>query len=118
MARVVFKRSVRFKGLTRGLVRILGAVVVVAERTPLQQVVITSVNDGRHSLRPRSRHYTNEALDIRSKSFLTSESRQRFLRQLRRALGSSFWLDYEGHGTANAHFHVQVKKGHQYTGTP
>ena len=116
MARVVCKPGVRFKGFTRGLVRILGAVLLVAERTPMAQVVITSANDGTHSRRPRSRHYTNEAVDIRSRSFRTAESRNRFLGRLRRELGSSFWLDYERAGTPHEHFHVQVRKGHTYVG--
>jgi hypothetical protein len=116
MARVVCKPSVRFKGFTRGLIRILGALQLVAERIPMQEIVITSANDGQHSQRPRSRHYTNEALDIRSRSFVTHESRQRFLRRLRRELGPRFWLDYENHGKPSAHFHVQVRKGHRYTG--
>jgi hypothetical protein len=117
MAKLICKPSVRFKGFTRGLVRILGAVLLVAEReVGMREVVITSANDGKHSRRPRSRHYTDEAVDVRSRSFRTDAMRQRFLRRLRRELGPSFWLDYEHPGKPNAHFHLQVRRGHRYVG--
>ena len=111
MARLTCKPSVRFRGFTRGLVRILVEVLNVAEKTRMRDVVITSANDGRHSQRPRSRHYSNEALDLRSRNFTTDAARQRFLRRLRRALGPGFWVAYESHGKPNAHFHVQVRRG-------
>ena len=116
MAQLVCKPSVRFKGFTRGLVRIVGAVLLVAERTRMKAIVITSANDGKHSQRPRSRHYTNEAIDVRSRSFRSDATRQRFLRQLREELGPRFWLDYEHPGRPNAHFHIQVRKGTTYRG--
>jgi hypothetical protein len=117
MARVICKPSVRFKGFTRGLVRILSAVLVVAERTrSMAEVVITSANDGRHSQRPRSRHYTNEALDLRSRNFTTPAARDRFLARLRAELGSRFYVAYEGHGTPNAHIHVQPRRGTVWRG--
>jgi hypothetical protein len=116
MAQLVCKPSVRFKGFTRGLVRIVGAVLLVAERTRMKAIVITSANDGKHSQRPRSRHYTNEALDIRSRSFRHASTRTRFLERLRRELGPGFWLDYERPGKPNEHFHVQVRKGTTYRG--
>jgi hypothetical protein len=116
MAQLVCKPSVRFTGFTRGLVRIVGAVLLVAERQHMKEVVITSANDGKHSQRPRSRHYTNEAIDVRSRSFRNDAARQRFLRQLREELGPRFWMDYEHPGRPNAHFHVQVRKGTVYRG--
>lgn len=116
MAHLICKPSVRFKGFTRGLVRMVGTVLLVAERTKMKEVVITSANDGKHSQRPRSRHYTNEAIDVRSRSFRTDEARQQFLRALRKELGSRFWLDYEHPGRPNAHFHIQVRKGTTYRG--
>ena len=87
MARVTCKASVRFKGFTRGLIRILVGVQRVAERTQMKEIVITSANDGRHSQRPRSRHYTNEALDVRSRNFASGAARTTFVRRLRRELG-------------------------------
>jgi hypothetical protein len=116
MARLACKPSVRFKGFTRGLIRILVAVYRVAETTHMKEVVITSVNDGKHSQRPRSRHYTDEALDLRVRNFTTDASRQRFLRRLRRALGAGFWVAYESHGKPSAHIHVQVRRGTVWRG--
>jgi len=116
MAQVVCKPSVRFKGFTRGLIRILVAVQRVAERTRMAQVVITSANDGKHSQRPRSRHYTNEAIDLRSRNFRTAAARDRFLARLREELGSRFYVAYESHGKPNAHIHVQPRRGTVWRG--
>ena len=117
MARVICKPSVRFKGFTRGLVRILSAVLVLAERTrSMAEVVITSANDGKHSQRPRSRHYSNEALDLRSRNFRTPAARDRFLARLRAELGSRFYVVYEGHGKPSAHIHVQPRLGTVWRG--
>ena len=116
MARVTCKPSVRFKGFTRGLIRILVAVQRVAERTRMAQVVITSANDGKHSQRPRSRHYTDEALDIRSRNFQTAAARDRFLARLREELGGRFYVAYESHGKPNAHIHVQPRRGTVWRG--
>jgi len=116
MARVTCKPSVRFKGFTRGLIRILVAVQRVAERTRMAQVVITSANDGKHSQRPRSRHYTNEAIDLRSRNFRTAAARDRFLARLREELGSRFYVAHESHGKPNAHIHVQPRRGTVWRG--
>ena len=116
MARVTCKTSVRFKGFTRGLIRILVGVQRVAERTQMKEIVITSANDGRHSQRPRSRHYTNEALDVRSRNFASGAARTTFVRRLRRERGPWFYVVYENHGKPSAHFHVQGRKGARYVG--
>tara|TARA_R110000751_G_scaffold80357_2_gene162268 strand:- start:170 stop:556 length:387 start_codon:yes stop_codon:yes gene_type:complete len=117
VARVSCKPSVRFKGFTRGLVRILVAVQRVAERTrSVGEVVITSANDGKHSQRPRSRHYTDEAIDLRSRNFQTADARDRFLVRLREELGGRFYVAYEGHGKPSAHIHVQPRRGTVWRG--
>ena len=116
MARVICKPSVRFKGFTRGLVRILVGVQRVAERTRMAEIVITSANDGKHSQRPRSRHYSNEALDLRSRNFQSATARNLFLQRLRKELGERFYVAYEGHGKKNAHIHVQPRRGTTYLG--
>ena len=116
MAQVVCKPAVRFRGFTRGLIRILVAVQRVAERTRMAQVVITSANDGKHSQRPRSRHYTNEAIDLRSRNFRTAAARDRFIARLREELGSRFYVAYEGHGKPSAHIHVQPRRGTVWRG--
>jgi len=116
MAHLTCKPSVRFRGFTRGLIRILVAVQRVAERTRMAEVVITSANDGKHSQRPRSRHYSNEALDLRSRNFTTPAARDRFLARLRAELGSRFYVAYEGHGKPHAHIHVQPRRGTVWRG--
>ena len=116
MARVICTPSVRFKGFTRGLIRILVAVQRVAERTRMAEVCSTSANDGKHSQRPRSRHYTDEALDLRSRNITTPAARDRFLARLRAELGSRFYVAYEGHGKPSAHIHVQPRRGTGWRG--
>jgi hypothetical protein len=116
MALLLCKPTVRFKGFTRGLVRILVAVQRVAEITRMKEIVITSANDGKHSQRPRSRHYSNEALDLRSRNFRTATARRLFLQRLRRELGERFYVAYEGHGKPSAHIHVQPRRGTTYLG--
>ena len=66
MAILVCKPTVRFSVFTPTLLRLLRGVYTVARTldTP-SEVVITSANDSQHS--PQSRHYLNEALDLRVK---------------------------------------------------
>jgi len=116
MARLTCKPSVRFRGFTRGLVRILVGVQKVAERTRMKEVVVTSANDGKHSQRPRSRHYSNEALDLRSRNFQTATARNLFLQRLRRELGTRFYVAYEHDGRPSAHIHIQPRRGTTYLG--
>ena len=75
-------------------------------------LVITSLNDGQHT--PNSRHYKNEAIDIRSKNFPDREGKRLFRQELELFLGPSFRVMIEDEGKDNEHFHVQVKKGLMY----
>lgn len=75
------------------------------------EIVITAGTDGKHA--HNSRHYRAEALDIRSKNFRLT-SKEAFRARLERALGPKFRVLLEGLGTANEHFHAQVKKGASY----
>jgi hypothetical protein len=112
--KVVCKPGVVFKGFTWGLVRILEVLVYIArafpEWFPDGQLDITSANDSTHSAIPLSRHFTNEALDIRSHD-LTEEVKDRFLLALSRALGPGFFSQIENRGQPNEHIHVQVMRG-------
>ena len=74
-----------------------------------EHLVITSANDGRHKI--DSKHYKNQALDLRSKSFKTEEMKHHFMTVLRNELGPKFAILYEYPGEVNEHFHIQVKKG-------
>lgn len=77
--------------------------------TQPEHLVITSANDGKHKV--DSKHYKNQALDLRSKSFKTEEMKADFMAILRRELGPKFTIIYEYPGEINEHFHIQVKKG-------
>lgn len=115
MASVTFKASVRLKTLTPALGYILNVVFLEADKCDaVPSVVITSVNDSGHS--KHSRHYTDEAIDIRTRNFPKSSDRQRFQTSLRRALGDKFTVLFESGGTPNQHIHIQPRKGSTYHG--
>lgn len=106
-----FKEGVRIKRWTLALEEILNAIRIVQERYDWvpEIVVITSINDSNHML--GSRHYKDEALDIRSKNFKESIDKLMFQSVLGDELGPKFTVLFESKGTPNEHFHVQVKKG-------
>lgn len=79
------------------------------------ELVVTSINDSKHMM--GSRHYTNEAVDVRSKSFQSQISKEKFRGAFEDALNrhptdpNKFRVLFEDEGTDNEHFHAQVKKG-------
>ena len=80
-------------------------------------LMVTSVNDSRHVT--GSRHYSDEALDWRTKGPFehTMRSRARKLRFRKRfaeILGDQFTVMLEGTGKPYEHLHSQVKKGERY----
>ena len=79
---------------------------------PIDNLVITSINDGAHG--PGSRHYTDEAIDIRSKNFPSEAVKREFRMELEAYLGPKFRVLYESAGLDNQHFHVQVRKGMRF----
>jgi hypothetical protein len=108
---VTTKPSVRFKGFTFPLLTILDTLVWLDAHPVKGQpadLVITSANDSQH--KAGSKHYENLAVDVRSKSFADATARALFMDALRKELGVAFTASYEGAGTPNAHFHVQLKK--------
>ena len=112
---ISLKPNCRIKTLPRGLVLILyGLYKFVRSRPDLcpAEVVITSINDSGHS--KNSRHYKDEAVDLRSKNFAPSKKEP-----FRVALGvylntlcsdCQFTVLLEDLGTDNEHFHIQVRK--------
>lgn len=115
MAALTCKPSVRFKAFTPALLRLLRGVWTVALGcTDVPEIVITSANDSTHG--EGSRHYSNEALDLRVHNFLSGEARGRFVAALRAELGPAFTVLLEAAGTSNAHIHCQPKKGTSYEG--
>ena len=109
MAIVRCKDTTRFGGFTAGLVTILHAVVTVAADliTPAE-VLITSGSDGQHL--PHSRHYTFEALDLRTHNFPTEAAILAFAQALRARLGAGFTVLLEDPHKPNAHLHCQVRR--------
>ena len=115
MARLTVKASARFKEFTPALLYILNVVYLEAlECTSVENIVITSVNDSGHS--KHSRHYTDEAIDIRTRNFPKAVARQRFQTALRRSLGKQFTVLFESPNTPNQHIHIQPRKGSTYDG--
>lgn len=106
------KPKVVFSGFTPGLVRILVCVDVLAREFE-ESVMITSGSDGTHSNNPPSRHYSMEAIDLRSKNF-THERKVLFMARFQQLAGPKFTILLEDEGLPNEHFHLQVKKGLQY----
>lgn len=103
------KPSVRFKAFTPALLRILRAVHTVAPGS-----VITSANDSTHG--PHSRHYTDEAIDLRTKDLPTLQAKKDLAAALRAELGPAFTVLFESPGGEQEHLHLQPKKGTSYEG--
>ena len=68
---------------------------------------VTSGNDRVHA--PNSAHYTDEALDFRSKT-MTPADKQRMVTVLSRRLGPDYVVILEDEGGLNEHLHVQVRR--------
>jgi hypothetical protein len=77
------------KGVTPGMIRILAAISRVEPKVDYpSEVVITSGTDGRHMA--GSRHYTGNAIDIRSFNFKSKAVLLDFVAALRGVLGKDF----------------------------
>jgi hypothetical protein len=102
-------KAVWFGEFTPAMRRIL-TVVWELNDTHKYNLVITSANDSVH--KSNSRHYTNEAIDLRTHNLKNPEEVQKLLKS---KLGDKFTVLYEGPGTPNAHLHIQPKSGTVYT---
>ena len=101
MSLVKIKGGVQPKALT-----ILAAIANVAQSwTEPGEIVITSGMDGKHM--KGSKHKTGGALDVRSKTFPSAQSKRDFLIHLRQRLGPHFDLILEDEGGENEHFHCE-----------
>lgn len=114
------KPGVRFAIITPALVHMLGVVERLSRELfglPAEGLVITAGSDGTHM--EGSKHYTGEAIDVRSKS-LTWSAKAALIDGLRRELGPQFTVLLEDEDGAQEHVHLQVKKGRRFepaTGT-
>ena len=77
--------------------------------TQPNELVITSINDSVHM--PGSKHYSNEAIDLRSQNFSNHQEKIMFAMSFQDYLGPKFRVLLENLDTPNEHFHIQVKKG-------
>jgi len=111
---LVCKPSVRVVAFTPALLRILSELdAICREDGPWPtELVITSINDSTHM--KGSRHYTNEAVDIRTHNFSKREYRQMFREHLQNKLGPQFTVLLEAEGGENEHIHAQVRRDHTY----
>lgn len=121
MRYVSFKPGVKFNQFTPALGWILHCCNVVQNRYDwVPDIVITSVNDSAHKI--GSRHYTDEAVDIRSKNFKNLQDKLMFVDILSVLLNEDpealtlnrFTVLFENRDTENEHFHVQVTKDKTY----
>lgn len=113
----IFTKStnVVFTELTPGLANILFTLEEFHRNSSAIQpenLYITAIANGVHS--QNSRHYTNEAVDLRSHNFPSRESKRIFRQRLELALGHKFRVLLESLETPNEHFHIQVRKGLNY----
>lgn len=114
---LICKPTVRFKRFSPALLRmisVLGQVATVRLDGWPNDLVITSVNDSRHM--DGSRHYTDEAIDLRAKTFAHAHAKTDFCEVLRVELGPQFTVLHEAVGKPHEHFHIQVRKGQTYRG--
>lgn len=97
-----------FDDVTVYLLRMV--LVAAAQLQEPAELVITSACDGTHS-GPEDPHHKGHALDIRSHSFPSSESKAAFVKALQWQLGPSYYVFLESPDQTNEHFHLQLKKG-------
>ncbi len=111
MRYVSFKDGVRFKRWTPFLNLILDTLHIIQNKYDwVPDLVVTSVNDSTHMV--GSRHYSDEAIDLRSKNFQNVSHKAQFVAILRVYLDmNTFTILFENEGEVNEHFHIQVRKG-------
>lgn len=123
MRRLSFKAGVRVERWTAELCILVNAALQAQDDLGFpQEVHVTSINDGRHSTNPRSRHYSDEAIDIRTKGtagtmrhdMVSLHNKKVFREHMEQCAGLRFRVLLEDVGTNNEHIHAQVKRGQRY----
>lgn len=106
-ADIEFKPEARLDGLTPEMTRLYPDVAETWRRHGAPRPVITSGNDGGMH-RPGSRHYTNQAFDLRGNN-LDSATADAIVADMRGRLGPDYDVLYERfpHRPANNHFHIE-----------
>ena len=85
--------------------RIIWILAAISQTPSPVPVVITAGHDGVHKV--GSKHYTYNAVDVRSHNFPSSQAKQEFLTLLKARLGPGYYSFLESPGTANEHFHIE-----------
>lgn len=120
---VTFDPTCRFVRFTDALDHMLHHLNKMMNEIPsTPDIMVTSVNDKGHSKVPLSRHYTDEAIDIRTHNFTDNLQKFTFLNQFLARLNKDpealkadcFWGQLEDAGIPNEHIHVQVRMGCTY----
>ena len=118
---IQFKSSVRIITYSPALNWILSCLYQLDQNRPVctpELLTVTSINDSSHA--DNSRHYKDEAVDIRSKNFSAMINKKTFIQLFQNMLNSHpalpnrFLVMLEDEGKDNEHFHAQVKKGMQF----
>ena len=91
-------------GVEPRILIMLAAIANVAAALP-HDVVVTAGIDGKH--KTGSRHYTSEALDVRSKNFPSRRAKQEFVSTVLLRLGPGYEMFLELEGKAEEHFHLE-----------
>lgn len=127
MITVAFKKGVQVQKWTYSLDWIMHCLLMISESykgsdwLPVE-LVVTSINDGNHSKNPLSRHYTNEAIDIRVHNFATKDDVKKFIEVLDvyinqhsdAARKNAFTILHEYEDLPDEHIHVQPRIGTTY----
>jgi len=71
------------------------------------ECVVTSCNDSVHM--EGSKHYTNEAFDVRSKHLPDAATKLIIFTEIKEALTKDFDFIFENEGTPNEHFHLEYQ---------
>lgn len=115
-----FKDGVRLNADAPAIAFILAALNLAARdvdlKLPEDGLIITAGRDGQHM--EGSKHYTDEAIDLRSHNFPSRAAAVVFVSRLGSILGRRFSVLFEDAGTSNEHFHIQVRKGLKFEADP
>lgn len=99
--------NLKVKSGVKPKILILAAAVIntANEMGLTQDITVTSGSDGKHMA--GSKHYTLEAIDVRSRNFEDGAQKREFLRRLRKRLGKGYDCILEHEGGTNEHFHLE-----------
>ena len=96
--------NLKIKSGVKPVILILAAAVInTANQMGLtQDIYITAGTDGVHMV--GSKHYTLEAIDVRSKNIA---KKHEFLAKIKSRLGKNYDCILESEGKSNEHFHIE-----------